>query len=59
MGLFSAAYQIGSMSEVSEEEATTFMAEFENLIEDIDAFGIFLHNTTISMPMFLPGFAVR
>ena len=58
MGLFSAAYQLGSMSEVSEEEATTFMAEFENLIEDIDAFGIFLHNTTISLPMFLPGFGV-
>lgn len=58
MGLFSAAYQIGSMSTVSEEEATTFMTEFEKLVKDIDAMGIFLHNSTISLPMFIPGFGV-
>ena len=58
MGLFSAAFQLGSMSEVSEEEANVFMEEFEKLIEDIDAIGIFLHNTTISLPMFLPGFGI-
>lgn len=58
MGLFSAAYQLGSMSEVSEEEANSFMAEFNDLIEDIDAIGIFLHNTTISLPMFIPGFGI-
>lgn len=58
MGLFSAAFQIGSMSEVSEEEATVFMSEFEKLVKDIDAMGIFLHNSTISLPMFIPGFGV-
>jgi len=58
MGLFSAVYQIGSMSQVSEEEATTFMSEFEKLVEDIDAMGIFLHNSAISLPMFIPGFGV-
>ncbi|WP_249111196.1 stage II sporulation protein M [Nitrosopumilus sp. K4] len=58
MGLFSAAYQIGSMSEVSDEEANTFMGEFEELVKDIDAVGIFVHNTTISLPMFIPGFGV-
>jgi len=58
MGLFSAVYQIGSMSQVSEEEATTFMFEFEKLVKDIDAMGIFLHNSTISLPMFIPGFGV-
>ncbi len=58
MGLFSAVYQIGSMSQVSEEEATTFMSEFEKLVKDIDAMGIFLHNSTISLPMFIPGFGV-
>ena len=35
MGLFSATYQIGSMSQVSEEEANTFMSEFEKLVADI------------------------
>ena len=58
MGIFSALYQIGSMSEVSDEEANTFMKEFEDLVLDIDAPGIFLHNTTISLPMFIPGFGV-
>jgi hypothetical protein len=58
MGLFTAAFQLGSMSEVSEEEANIFMEEFEKLVEDIDGIGIFIHNTTISLPMFIPGFGV-
>ncbi len=58
LGIFAATYQIGSMSTVSEEEANEFMSEFEDLILDIDAFGIFLHNITIALPMFIPGFGV-
>ena len=58
MAIFSAVYQLGSMSEVSDEDANTFMAEFDELVEDIDAVGIFTHNTTISLPMFIPGFGV-
>jgi hypothetical protein len=58
LGLFAATYQIGSMSTVSEEEANAFMAEFEELVLDIDAFGIFIHNLTIALPMFIPGFGV-
>ena len=60
MGLFAAAYQIGSMFQVSEEEANTFMSEFEKLTNNgmIDAIGIFLHNSSVSLPMFIPGFGV-
>ena len=58
MGLFSLAFQIGSMSEVNEEDARIFMEEFEALIDEIDAIGIFLHNTSISLPMFVPGFGI-
>ena len=58
MCLFSVVYQFGSMSEVSDDEANTFMAEFEKLVDDIDAIGIFVHNTTVSLPMFIPGFGV-
>jgi len=58
IGIFAAAYQIGSMSSVDEEEADAFLAEFEELILDIDGFGIFVHNTTIALPMFIPGFGV-
>jgi len=56
--IFTASYQIGSMSTVSYEEAKIFMSEFEELILDIDAFGIFVHNVTIALPMFIPGFGV-
>ena len=58
MGLFAATYQIGSMSKVNEEEAKIFMSEFEKLVKDIDAIGIFLHNSSVSLPMFIPGFGV-
>jgi len=46
------------MSSVSEEEAIAFMSEFKDLVLDIDAFGIFVHNTMIALPMFIPGFGV-
>ncbi len=58
LGIFAAAFQIGSMTSVGEEEANAFMSEFEELVLDIDAFGIFIHNTVIVLPMFIPGFGV-
>ena len=58
LGIFATAFQIGSMTSVSEEDAKAFMSEFEELVLDIDAFGIFTHNLTISLPMFIPGFGV-
>jgi len=58
IGLFSASYFIGSQSEVSHEDALTFQEEFNNLIEDIDGIGIFLHNSVVALPMFIPGFGV-
>ncbi len=58
MGLFTAAYQIGSLMEPTEEEAQAFLEEFKELIDDIDAFGIFSHNTLLSLPMFIPGFGI-
>ena len=58
LGIFTATYQIGTMTLVSEEEANAFMLEFEELVLDIDAFGIFTHNTIIALPMFVPGFGV-
>ena len=56
--IFASAYQIGSFSTIGDEEAKLFMSEFEKLVLDIDAFGIFTHNTTIALPMFIPGFGV-
>ena len=56
--IFTVIFQLGSMSTVSEVEANLFMEEFEKLVLDIDAFGIFVHNTTIALPMFIPGFGI-
>ena len=58
MGIFTGTYQIGSMSTVNQEEADIFMSEFEELVMDIDGFGIFAHNTSLALPMFIPGFGV-
>ena len=58
MALFTLAFQLGTMIEVNEDEAKIFMEEFEKLVEGIDAVGIFVHNTTIALPMFIPGFGV-
>ncbi len=58
VGLFSASYFIGSQSEVSHEDALAFQEEFNNLIEDIDGIGIFLHNSVVALPMFIPGFGI-
>jgi len=58
IGLFSASYFIGSQSQISHEDALTFQEEFNNLIEDIDGIGIFLHNSVVALPMFIPGFGI-
>ncbi|NIP61913.1 MAG: stage II sporulation protein M, partial [Nitrosopumilaceae archaeon] len=42
----------------TDEEAKEFLKEFETLVEDIDSVGIFLHNTSLALPMFIPGFGV-
>ena len=55
---FSGAYQMGAMWEVGEADAREFMEQFSDIVEDIDAPGIFLHNMTIALPMFLPGFGM-
>ena len=58
LAMFTIIFLLGSMSTVSQEEADLFMVEFEKLVLDIDAFGIFVHNTTIALPMFIPGFGI-
>jgi len=58
LAIFTGLFQLGSMSTVSEEESLLFMEEFEKLVLDIDAFGIFIHNTAIALPMFIPGFGI-
>ncbi|MEO9276827.1 MAG: stage II sporulation protein M [Nitrososphaera sp.] len=58
IGVFSAAYSVGSSSNVSNEDAKSFLKEFEKAVEGIDAIGIFAHNTSVALPMFIPGVGI-
>ena len=58
LGIFSASFAIGAEVQVSEEESAVVLEQFETLIAEIDAVGIFTHNTTLALPMFIPGFGV-
>ena len=58
LGIFSASFAIGAEVEVSEEESAIVLEEFETLIAEIDAVGIFSHNTLLALPMFIPGFGI-
>lgn len=43
---------------VTDEDAMEFLKEFQLAIEGIDAVGIFAHNISIALPMFIPGFGI-
>ena len=58
LGIFSASFAVGAEIQVSEEESAIVLEEFESLIADIDAVGIFTHNTLLALPMFIPGFGI-
>ncbi len=43
---------------MSEEDSKSFIKEFQQTVEGIDAIGIFMHNSSVALPMFIPGFGV-
>ena len=58
LGIFSASFAIGTEVQVSEEESNIILEQLETLIGEIDAIGIFSHNTTLALPMCIPGFGI-
>ena len=58
IGIFSLSYLIGTESKLSDEESQTFLKEFQKVVEGIDAIGIFAHNASVALPMFIPGFGL-
>ena len=58
LGVFSASFAVGAEVQVSEEESAIVLEEFESLIGEIDAIGIFTHNASLALPMFIPGFGI-
>ena len=55
MGIFSLVYQISASMEPNPEEAILFAEEFAESMNQMDGLGIFIHNITITLPMFIPG----
>ncbi len=51
---FTVALQVGSLFPVDPVEAKAFISQLESQIEGIDAIGIFLHNSALSLLMFVP-----
>ena len=58
IGIFSLSYSIGSQSKLSDEESQSFLKEFQKVVQGIDALGIFEHNASVALPMFIPGFGL-
>ena len=58
LGIFSASFVVGSEIQVSEEESAIVLEQLESLIGEIDAVGIFVHNVSLALPMFIPGFGI-
>ena len=58
LGIFTALYSIGAEMPVNDEDAMEFLKEFQLAIEGIDAVSIFIHNASIALPMFIPGFGM-
>jgi len=57
--IFTVVYGTSAVTnEPTEEEIEEIMSFFEEIIDTIDGIGIFVHNTTIALPMFIPGFGV-
>ena len=57
--IFTVVYGTSAVtSEPTEEEIEEVMSFFEEIVDTIDGIGIFTHNTTIALPMFIPGFGV-
>ena len=57
--IFAAVYGSSAiLSEPTEAEVQEVMDFFDSIVDTIDGIGIFVHNTTIAIPMFIPGFGV-
>ncbi len=56
--VFTISYYLGTENKVHKDDAKELLNEFNKIIKEIDHIGIFLHNTTIALPMFIPGIGI-
>jgi len=58
LAIFSLTSALASEVQLSEDETTTITEEFDTMTRAIDAMGLFVHNVSIALPMFIPGFGI-
>jgi hypothetical protein len=58
VGIFATSFSVGAEIKISQDDTKTFLKQFEQAVEGIDAIGIFTHNASIGLPMFIPGFGI-
>ena len=55
-GIFVLAYTVGSTYNMSNQEKENFLGQFQSATQGLGAIGIFIHNTSVALPMFVPAF---
>lgn len=58
VGIYSLFFQIGAMSIVLPEDASSFVQDYLSSTQNIDGFGIFFSNASSLLLMFVPGVGV-
>ena len=58
VAIFSLTFALASEIQLTEDEVTEIIEEFDEMTEGIDGAGIFIHNVSIALPMFIPGFGI-
>jgi hypothetical protein len=58
VGVFLISYLIGAAYKMSDADTKNFLQDFQSETEGIDTLGIFSHNLTDALPMFVPGFGI-
>ncbi|MGI0088404.1 MAG: stage II sporulation protein M [Nitrosotalea sp.] len=56
VGIFLLSYTVGTWYKMSEDDVRKFLKEFHSTTKGIGAIEIFLHNSSVALPMFVPGF---
>lgn len=56
IGVFLISYLVGTTYKMSTDDLDSFLKDFQSSTAGIDSTGIFLHNTSVALPMFIPAF---
>lgn len=55
-GIFLASFTAGTWYRMSDADAKNFLRQFHESTKGIGPLGIFWHNSSVALPMFIPGF---